>query len=71
MKDDTKIVVDIELQSDALAPQVKCLAFVDEDGGQRITSAKASGSWNPVKKFRCSFTLKELKQYMIKQEDKK
>lgn len=59
---DEIIVVEIGLYQDAMTPSIQALVLEQGDGGSyRMTGGKGCGQWNLVKKFRCSFTLQELR----------
>jgi len=56
----------IGLYADAMTPGFKCLIL--EGASLRIGGGKASGSWNLLEKFKCSFTDDDLKRARVKGE---
>lgn len=62
MKLDDTIEVEIGLYQDAMTPSIKALMLEQgEVGSYRLSNGKGCGSWDLVRKFKCSLTLRQLR----------
>lgn len=64
MKLDDAIQVEIGLYQDSMTPSIQALVLEQEGGGYRLTGGKGCGQWSLIRKFKCSVTLRELRQAM-------
>jgi hypothetical protein len=53
--------VEIGLYEDAMTPSIHALILEQPGGGLRLTGGKGCGSWNIVRRFKCSLTVADLR----------
>ena len=54
--------VEIGLYEDAMTPSIHALILEQDGGGLRLTGSKGCGSWNVIRRFKCRFTVADLRR---------
>ncbi len=62
----TSYEVEIGLYQDRMTPSIQCLILEQPAGGLRLTNSKGTGTWDKVRRFKCSFTSADLAAAMAK-----
>ena len=62
----TNYEVEIGLYQDRMTPSIQCLILEQPSGGYRIAGGKGCGTWDVVRRFKCSFTSADLAAAMAK-----
>jgi hypothetical protein len=54
--------VEIGLYEDSMTPSIHALILEQPGGGIRLSGGKGCGSWNIVRRFKCSLTVADLRR---------